>query len=119
MTADKCPKCNSTEYFYIQRAYEYHSAYVSKDGVIELINMDDSFVDDEYRAHFKCMNCEYERTPNDNGLYETGQCSSCGRDGRVDIEPATCQTCGHRFSACDDCSRKTCTTCEYAPSKAR
>ena len=63
-----CPKCNSTEFYYIQRVYEYHQIEaITPDGDgVDLLCLDDSFCDEEYSPFLQCQNQECGKTFNFN-----------------------------------------------------
>ena len=55
----KCPYCNSTDVFYCQIVEEFHSvSNISKNGDIELLGLDDSFIIDDLPHGFFCSSCD-------------------------------------------------------------
>jgi len=52
-----CPKCDSSQFYYVQRVYEYHWIDRIEDGSIELSCLDDAAVDSGYMPHLRCEDC--------------------------------------------------------------
>jgi len=52
-----CPKCDSSQFYYVQRVYEYHWIDKVEDGNIELSCLDDTAVDSDYMPHLRCEAC--------------------------------------------------------------
>ena len=54
----KCPKCNSEEFLFVQRVYEYHTIDSIDNGNIDLLGLDDTVIDSKFTSYLYCFSCE-------------------------------------------------------------
>ena len=60
-TMPRCPHCRSKRLVYIQKTYErWGIAKLPENGQIELTDIQESTVDDDYEAYILCDMCETE-----------------------------------------------------------
>lgn len=54
-----CPKCDSARFYFVQRAYEYHTVDdIDDDGEVMLLNLEDACIDFTFPAHLYCSTCD-------------------------------------------------------------
>ena len=58
MSGLECPICGTHRFYYVMRTYEYWSADVGSDKVLDLIDVEDSVIDNDFDNHWWCEDCQ-------------------------------------------------------------
>jgi len=58
MAKPQCPKCNSENFFYVQKSIEYHTMEnLPENGHYDLCELVKSYNDDSFEPRLVCLNC--------------------------------------------------------------
>jgi len=59
MAKPQCPKCNSENFFYVQKSLEYHRMenLPDEDGYCDLCELVESYNDSSFEPCLFCLNC--------------------------------------------------------------